>query len=191
MGMPQSPHWWKRALVRLVLFALLWVIIAGSSASSWVIGAPTVLLAAWVSVRLSTNRTNQPGLRARLIDLSLIGTLRFIPFFLKESLMGGIDVARRVLRYRVQVDPGFVDYRPRLTDQRAQVAFLNSISLLPGTLSADMRDGLIKVHALDVSSDLKPALERLEHVIGCLFGCLPEPPEVTPNSATDARAAKA
>lgn len=184
MALSQSQHWWLGLLGRSALFALLWVVIASANASSWVIGAPTLVLAAWVSLRLGADRAGQTGQPARLIDLSLIGTLRFIPFFLWESLMGGIDVAKRVLRPRVQVDPGFIDYRPRLRDQRAQVAFLNSISLLPGTLSADMRDGIIKVHALDIGSDITPALEQLERVIGRLFGCPPEPPEGTSSPPT-------
>jgi multicomponent Na+:H+ antiporter subunit E len=145
------------------LFAGLWLVIAGTDPSSWIIGVPTVALATLTSLGLSTGEPKRSGLR-------LTALLRFLPFFAFESVRGGLDVASRVLHPRVKIDPGFQTYTPRLDHPAAIVLFLDSISLLPGTLSADLRNGVIDVHALDVGSDLAPALQRLERLIGQLFG---------------------
>lgn len=152
-------------LGRLGLFSALWAVLAGGSPASWIIGAPTVLSATWASLRLhpDTGRDGRAGMR-------LLGLVRFTPFFLLQSIRGGLDVALRVLRPRLRIHPGFQSYRPRLGDPLARVVFLDTISLLPGTLSADMRDGLIHIHALDARDDLEPGLARLEAVVAALFG---------------------
>lgn len=158
-----SSHLGRATVARVALFAGLWLVIAGNDPDSWVIGVPTVLLATWASLCL---RGNIDGFGS----ISLSGLVRFVPYFLIESFRGGFDVARRVLRPRLRVHPGFQSYRPQLASPAARVVFLDAISLLPGTLSADMRDGAIDVHALDNRTDLTPELARLERTVGRLFG---------------------
>lgn len=153
----------KRLVIRLAIFAVLWIVIAGIDPSSWIIGLPTVLFASWSSLRLSSDGSDNARLK-------LGGVMRYLPYFVIESVRGGVDVAARVLRPRVKIEPGFLRYQPRLANPTARVVFLDSISLLPGTLSADLRDGVIEVHALDVSADLTPGLLRLERLVGRLFG---------------------
>lgn len=154
-----------RGAGRFLLFATLWLIVAGPEPTSWIIGGPTIALAAWVSLGLGGrfDRPHPSGLR-------LLGLMRFIPYFAIESLRGGLDVAARVMRPRVRIDPGFLRYPVRLRSPSAQVVFIDSISLLPGTLSADLRNGVIDVHALDISADLEPELERLEGRVARVFG---------------------
>lgn len=151
----------QRVLTRLTLFALLWLVLAGTDPLSWIIGVPAVLFAAYAATRLSTLVGADPK------PLQL---LAFGPFFVWESILGGIDVARRVLGPRLRIDPALVSYRPRLRDPAAQVVFLDTISLLPGTLSADFRAGVAEVHALDGDASVVAGLERLERQVARLFG---------------------
>jgi len=146
---------------RLLLFALLWLVIAGEDPGAWIIGLPAVFLATYYSMRLA-RRPSSP--------VSIPAVLRFIPYFLWQSLRGSLDVALRVMRPVMRIAPGFQRYRIHLLDPHARVFFLDSISLLPGTLSADMRDGFIEIHALDAGIDLTPELADLERRIARLFG---------------------
>nr|WP_281349798.1 Na+/H+ antiporter subunit E [Marichromatium bheemlicum] len=139
---------------------MLWSILAGTDPASWVIGIPTVLLATYLSLSLSSPARRRPR---------LLALLRFLPYFLGQSLRGGLDVALRVLSPQLRIDPGFVDYRTQLTDPAARVLFLDTISLLPGTLGADIRRQWVRVHALDISSDVRPELVELERRIAALF----------------------
>ncbi len=148
-------------IVRLGLFTLLWLVLAGTQPVSWVIGVPFILLASLAAARLSRRVGSDPR---------PLGMLTFVPFFLWESVLGGIDVARRVLTPRLPIAPAILTYRTRLTDPAAQVAFMDSISLLPGTLSADCRDDLFQVHALDGHADVVDGLTRLERRVAVLFG---------------------
>jgi multicomponent Na+:H+ antiporter subunit E len=50
------------------------------------------------------------------------------------------------------------------------LVFIDSISLLPGTLSADLRGDLVTVHALDVRTDVVEGLATLERRVAALFG---------------------
>jgi multicomponent Na+:H+ antiporter subunit E len=155
---------------RFALFAGLWMVLVGWDPASWIIGLPAAILATWASLRLSK-------LSLRTLDFRQF--LRFVPFFVVGSLRGGADVAGRVLRPRMRIDPGVQHYRTGLASSASRVLFLNGISLLPGTLSADLHQGLISVHALDASQDLAPELAALERRVAALFG------ETLPGGADD------
>jgi multicomponent Na+:H+ antiporter subunit E len=97
------------------------------------------------------------------------GLLGFVPFFLWESLRGGVDVAARVMGRRLRIAPGFVTFSTRLPAGGARIFFVNCISLLPGTLAADLRGNTVRVHCLDRGSDIVPELRRLERAVLRLF----------------------
>lgn len=162
--------------LRLVLLAGLWWIIAGGDPSSWVIGAPAVVAAAW-AVR---------GLGARAaVWPSPLGLLRFLPYFVVESLRGGIDVAARVLGPRMRVDPGVIDYPLRLRRRAARVFFVDCISLLPGTLGADLVGDTARVHALDVGDDPVAGLRALEVHVARVFREPLAPAQDHPSTAAE------
>jgi multicomponent Na+:H+ antiporter subunit E len=148
------------ALTRALGLAIVWLILVGPDAASWIIGGPFVIGATLASLQLAT-----PG--ARIPSLPrLVG---FIPYFLRESLKGGIDVAARVLFPRLRVQPGHEVYRLSLQSPESRLVFVDSISLLPGTLSADLRGDLVTVHALDVRADVSKELGELEKRVAVLF----------------------
>lgn len=143
------------------LLAGLWWLIAQGRSDAWLVGLPAVALAALASARLGGGG---------LAGLSLAGLPGFIGLFLRESLAGGLDVARRTLGRRLRIQPGFGRYRTRLRDPRARVLFVNCISLLPGTLAADLEGEHIELHLLDSRDDPAPQLQLLEQAVARLFG---------------------
>lgn len=148
-------------IARLVVFAAIWAIITGADPESWVFGIPSLLLATWVSLLL---------LPAHPRGLSPWGIMRFIPYFLWGSLRGGLDVAARVLGPRLRIKPGFYRYRVRLRSRAAQVVFLDTLSLLPGTLGANLdEDQTAVIHVIDTSVALEPSLKELERLVGNMF----------------------
>ncbi len=149
----------RTGVIRAVLFALLWWILTEGAMDSWLVGAPVVLFAALVSVLLWPP-----------CAWSLAGLARFIPFFLWHSLRGGVDVARRVLHPRLLISPGMFDYRLRLPSGLPRVFMANIVSLLPGTLCAELDETCLRVHVLDDSSAFMEELRELEQQVASVFG---------------------
>ena len=148
-------------LAKTAILALLWWVIAQGQASAWLIGLPAVALAVMVSVYFGG--TDLPR-------VSLAGLPGFVALFLRESVRGGFDVARRTLAPRLRIQPGFKNYRIRLNEPLARVLLLNCMSLLPGTLAARLDGDRVELHLLDAGEDPAPDLIRLEQAIARLFG---------------------
>jgi multicomponent Na+:H+ antiporter subunit E len=95
--------------------------------------------------------------------------VRFALFFLRQSVLGGWDVARRVLERRPRIDPGYVDYETSLPTGPARHFYIGVISLLPGTLTTDVQGDRIVVHTIDVEADTTAALAELEAQVARIF----------------------
>lgn len=145
-------------------FSLAWWVLTDGASSSWWVGAPAVLLALVASV----------GLLAPM-RFNWFQFVRFVPFFLVRSLLGGVDVAWRVFHPGLPIAPGLVEYPLRLPSGLAQVVMLNTVSLLPGTLSAEISKNRLHVHVLDERKTLFPELDAVEQGVARMFGIsLPE-----------------
>jgi multicomponent Na+:H+ antiporter subunit E len=150
---------WHTCLA-LAAFAALWWLLSDGDANSWIIGVPAVVAAVWSASRTGTGDSRM---------LSLTGLLRFIPFFVWESLRGGVDVALRTLSPRMRIEPAFVAYNTALQNQSARAFFASCVNLLPGTLAADIIDDRLDLHLLDRKSDYARELRRLETAVARVY----------------------
>ncbi len=150
----------RTALVRALGFGLLWWVLVEGDLREWPLALLVIAAATICSVLLLPGA----GLRWRLT-----GALRFVPYFFKESLLGGTDVARRALTPRLPLSPGFIEYPLRLETEAARVLFVWVVSLLPGTASAQLGQDTLKVHVLDTSLPLREKLAELEEHLARLF----------------------
>lgn len=166
--MPRSPapatsdtsdRGWRRGVRRVLAFSLLWLVLTEGDTGSWLVGAPMVAAATWLSFRL------WPG-----PAISLWGLARFTPWFARQSSAGAVDVALRALRPSMPLCPGLVTQRLRLPEGSSRVALANVISMLPGTLSADLEQDRLTVHALDTRQDHQAMILDLEPRIAAVFG---------------------
>jgi multicomponent Na+:H+ antiporter subunit E len=158
----RSAHWLRFGLgLQLAALAGVWLALAGPEIGSWLVGAPAVLAALWIARRESGGG---------VAGWSVWGFVQFLPYFLWELFWGGIDVARRVMGRRVDVEPGYHSYRLALDRPSARVFFLYVVSLLPGTLSADIDGDRLLVHMLDRRQDPSRELARLERRVAAVFG---------------------
>ena len=145
-----------RLSVHALTFAALWAILADGR--GWSVGIPFIFLATIASC-----------LVAPMSRWSLSGLARFIPFFIWNSLRGGIDVAYRVLHPKLPIEPALVRYELRLDHVAARVLMANSVTLLPGTLSAGLDGNVLVVHVLNAGAPFAEALEILEQRIAEVF----------------------
>jgi len=76
------------------------------------------------------------------------GALIYWPWLFLEIVKANIDVARRVLSPTMDISPTLVRIKASQRSDLGQVIYANSITLTPGTVSIDLANGEILVHAI-------------------------------------------
>jgi multicomponent Na+:H+ antiporter subunit E len=71
------------------------------------------------------------------------------PWFLGQIFSANLHVAYLALSPRMPVDPQVMLFKTKLETDISWVALANSITLTPGTITVDIREGEFFVHALD------------------------------------------
>ena len=77
-----------------------------------------------------------------------LGHVLYLPWLLAEIVKANIDVARIVLSQDLAISPRLIRVKASQKTVLGQVIYANSITLTPGTVSLDLREGEILVHAL-------------------------------------------
>jgi multicomponent Na+:H+ antiporter subunit E len=77
---------------------------------------------------------------------------------------------RRALSSRQMLDPGLVSYTTLLPQGSARIFFVNAISLLPGTLSADLEGNCVTIHTIDRKLPTWANIQGLEYHVAALMG---------------------
>jgi multicomponent Na+:H+ antiporter subunit E len=145
---------------RIAILAFTWWVLAKGAYDSWQVGIPTILAAIYVDYCLFRPQTNR---------WSLGGVIVFILFFLKLSVTSGIDVVWRTCHPRLPLNPAMVEYSLRLTSSAARNLFVCTVSLLPGTLSAELGEHSLVVHVLDVDRPYRQELKLIEDRVAAVF----------------------
>ncbi len=153
----------SRLLAWLLALSALWFLLSEGDPASWAIGIPFIVLGLIIQKALIKGKAVHNR-------FSIRGLIRFTYFFLVESILGAVDVGRRVLALESDFSPHFFDYSIRLQHPFGRQLFINSIGLLPGTLCVDWNDGNAQIHALDNSQRLLQGIEMLEQKIATVFG---------------------
>ena len=93
----------------------------------------------------------------------------YIPYICWQIVVANLQVAWLILHPRMPIKPGLVRARADQQPAIGQVIHAKSITITPGTITLDVRDGEILVHALneafgdaDASGDLNRRVSRIE-----------------------------
>lgn len=142
-----------------IILLLVWVILDG--VGNLAVAVPAAALGAFVGARFAA--VEPYGWRP-------LQLLAFATFFVVESFRGAIDVARRALHPALPIEPHLERYAIGLPAGKPRTLLVSVVSLLPGTLSADLsaRDNTLVVHA--ITAEPGAAIAALERRIARLFG---------------------
>jgi multicomponent Na+:H+ antiporter subunit E len=135
----------------VILFAF-WLLLSGKfDAFHLTLGAICSLLVAYLFHDLLFANV-------RLGDMRIIAArfLAYFPWLIEQIVLSNIHVACLVLRGKMPVDPQIVTFKTKLETDISYVTLANSITLTPGTITMDIKDGVFYVHALSqkVADDL-------------------------------------
>ncbi len=157
---PPMPSRWRLFTIKALVLGAIWAVLTDFRADAWVFGLPAVLAGAGLVFLMPA----APAWR-----LSPQGALVFALWFSVQSVRGAVDVSRRAFSPRMPLRPGFRRYPIALPSGAPRVMFLNTITLLPGTLAAEQAGDAVMVHMLDTRADLDKDLGALERRIAALF----------------------
>ena len=116
------------------------------------------------------------ALRMKIADreghpIHLLGpSLRYIPWLLWAIVKSNIDVTRCILNPRLPISPTLVKVKAGQQSELGQTIFANSITLTPGTVSLDVEEGVILVHALTRESAEEVADGEMDRRVTLLEG---------------------
>jgi multicomponent Na+:H+ antiporter subunit E len=140
---------------------VLWWVLTDGHTGSWFIGIPVIVLATGASLLLQSHD---------LWKWRVAGLVRFFPLFLWLSFRAGFEVAIPAFHPRRPLAPGLLVYHLRLPIGPARIFFTNTVSLSPGTFSADLKEDQLTVHVLDTRRPVLENLQFMESVVAQLFG---------------------
>ncbi len=78
--------------------------------------------------------------------------IRYWPWLVWEIVKANLVVTRQVLSPSLPISPTLIKVTARQKTALCQVIFANSITLTPGTISIDLDQGMITVHALTAAA---------------------------------------
>ena len=113
--------------------------------------------------------TNQFYIRLGLPPVSprrIIFFLWYIIILFFEIIKANFDVASRVIRPSLPINPGVVIIQTKLKSDIAKTILANSITLTPGTFTLDIQEDKMLIHWIDVKAT---EIEKATELIGGRF----------------------
>lgn len=145
LGPPiMSPNPFRQRLALTVGLVGLWLVLSGHyNALLLSFGAVSVILSVWICARmdLHDHEVYPYNLRLRTVPGYLIWLGR-------EVVVSAIDVSRRVLSADMRLTPQVLRLPVSQGTAAGRALYANSITLTPGTVSIDLSDTYVEVHAL-------------------------------------------
>jgi len=152
-----KPSLLHTALARGLCFMVLWSILLPSmKLADLVVGMLAVVSATCLSLQLLSRQAGHLNLR---------GLLAFAPHFLWQSVLAGMDVARRALKPRMVLHPGFVVFPVGFHPGLARNEFASITSLMPGSVPIDETEQAIIYHTLDISRPFVQQMAEEERLL--------------------------
>ena len=146
------------ATARALLYFGLWIVVDQSAKPANVlVGVLAAVAAAWVSLKLLPPSAGR-------VRLGVLLTL--LPRFLWQSMVAGVDVARRAFSPRLPLAAGFVEYPVGLPRGSARNAFELISSLMPGSVPTGETEQRIEYHCLDLDQPVVDQLAAEERAYG-------------------------
>jgi multicomponent Na+:H+ antiporter subunit E len=146
------------------LFLGFWFLVSGRlDWQHFLYGSVASLFLVWLWRGKSERVVSCFSLRKVWTGLTTIGRL------LREIWSASWQVARLVLSRNIVIEPSLVHITSKLKTDRMRMLFANSITLTPGTLTVQLKDDQLLIHALTKQSALdvmdwsfEDCLQRLE-----------------------------
>jgi multicomponent Na+:H+ antiporter subunit E len=123
----------------------LWLLLSGHYHDPVLLALGVLSVVAVASIARRMDVVDHEG---HPIHLSLRTALLYLPWLMWEIVKSNYDVARLILSPSMPISPTVIRLRASQKNDLGRVIYANSITLTPGTISIDVDDETIEVHAL-------------------------------------------
>ncbi len=159
-----------RSFTTAILLALVWLLWSGHlEPVILVFGAVSCLITVYFSGRLHVLDHGQPwGIVVKMV--------LYFPWIIWQIIVADLRVAKLILSPSMPIAPRLTRRKPSQKSELGQVVHANTITITPGTISLDLRDGWILVHALTEEDADSEAEAQVDRMISKLEGSVSAPP---------------
>ena len=152
---------YQTLILKTLSFFLLWLLLSESfSLFHMGLGLLVALGVAWFNTDRSQSHSGIPQLRIVWYFVWLVGRI----------IQSGWHLSLLILNPALPINPKLIRYRTELQEESGIVLLSNSITLTPGTITAELNSQDLVVHAIDDESAQDVTSRRLEQQIAGLFG---------------------
>ncbi|HIF51459.1 MAG TPA: cation transporter [Thiotrichaceae bacterium] len=127
-----------------ISLAILWLLLSGHYTPLLLsLGLLSIILVTLIALRMNLIAFEQPE--------TFIQFIKYIPYgfwLLIEILKSNIDVCKRILNPNLPISPRWITIKSSQFSEFGKIIYANSITLTPGTISMDVDENRIEVHAL-------------------------------------------
>lgn len=148
-----------------VLLALFWLMLSGYYQPLLLsFGIVSILIVVYVLYRMDLT-DNEPKPVA-----SGVRIVRYFAWLAVEIIRSSVHVTKLVWGNPKNLSPSLAKISAHDVPEKVRVLYANSITLTPGTLSVDLEDGEITVHALQKQSIEELKQGGMENKITAIWG---------------------
>ncbi len=157
--------------IRFTLFSSIWILLSGWQPSSWPVGVVFIILASSLSLYLA------PQQQTVLRQIKPTKIFSFFCYFFIHSLRGAWVTAKLALKPKQTLLPGVIQYPIDMVNESHIFTFMQVISLLPGTVSAEYNGREVSIHILDLNSFSRAEIDDCFARVSQLLGQTEQPPD--------------
>lgn len=148
----------KTGLKLFILYLFLWIILSGARVEPFPL--VFILILSLITPYIFTLSYRR---------VSILGVLRLSFWFLLYSIKGGMQVALFALKPKLNLSPFIHTHRLKNHTSFTLSLLANIYSLMPGTLTIEEREGVLKLHILDERLFEPLLIDRFEEYVLAAF----------------------
>jgi len=137
--------------VSLFIFMfIIWMLLAGKASSHNIIAG--LLVAGVITFVMGNIFASNPHYFGH--TTKYLWFLWYVPVFAWECLKANIDVAVRIIRPSLPINPGIIKVKATIKSDIGLTILANSVTLTPGTLCVDIdaEGGFLYIHCIDIKA---------------------------------------
>jgi len=154
----------RKTLTLLFILSGTWLLLSGHT-SPLLLSLGLLSVAAVVACTVRLELLDDEGVPVHLLP----GLIRYVPWLIAQVIRSNFDVARRIVSPKLPIHPSVIHVEAAHHTEVGRVTYANSITLTPGTISLDVSEDAIEVHALTeeaandlLSGEMRRRVQRME-----------------------------